>query len=49
MTNIYKKFTFVDFESFKCLIKSFFREIDFKNIYTKNIKNKKIINMSFKD
>jgi len=45
MVVTYKKFIFIILKTFKYLSKYLFREINFENIYTKNIKNKKVINI----
>jgi len=39
----YKRFIFINLKILKYLSKYFFREINFKNIYTKNIENEKIM------
>jgi len=52
IANTYKKFSFIDLGTLKCLskylfrkkIQWYFREIDSENIYTQNITNKEIMN-----
>jgi hypothetical protein len=43
MVVTYKRFIFINLKILKYLSKYFFREINFKNIYTKNIENEKIM------
>ena len=47
MVVTYKRFIFINLKTLKYLRKYFFREISFKNIYTKNIENEKIMNIEF--
>lgn len=47
MVVTYKRFIFINLKILKYLSKYFFREINFKNIYTKNIENEKIMNIEF--